>query len=151
PDKYFSFRRYLEIYVMGMFMWMKSRRTITRRIVSISCKGREGFDCIKKQIRIYPYHVLKHATKNFHPSCKLGQGGFGEVFKGVLPDGTEVAVKKLSAKSVQGEHEFFSEIAFISNVQHQNLVVLKGWCVKKKERLLVYEFLENRSLFQALL
>ncbi|GLJ22339.1 hypothetical protein SUGI_0420550 [Cryptomeria japonica] len=131
---------------MGVFMWIKSKR-----IVFISCKDREGFRCLEKQVTRYPYHVLKDATKNFHPSCKLGQGGFGAVFKGVLRDGTTVAVKKLSPKSFQGQEEFSTEIAFISHVQHQNLVALKGWCVKEKERLLVYEFLENRSLFQTLL
>lgn len=126
-------------------MWIKSRSIVFR------CKDREGFDCLEKKLIIYPYHVLKAATRSFHPTFKLGQGGFGAVFMGVLPDGTKVAVKKLSQKSFQGHHEFFSEIALISHVQHQNLVMLKGWCMKRKERLLVYEFLENRSLFQTLL
>eukprot|EP00253_Pinus_taeda_P030974 PITA_30974 len=71
--------------------------------------------------------------------------------KGVLPDGTAVAVKQLSSTSFQGQNEFLNEICLISRVQHPNLVSLKGFSIKGKERLLVYEFLENRSLRQALL
>eukprot|EP01018_Ginkgo_biloba_P032947 Gb_25562 [translate_table: standard] len=136
----------IAIFILGVFIWSKKRST-----VSISCQDKEGIQGLQEQVTIYPYHLLKAATKNFHPSCKLGQGGFGAVFKGVLSDGTEVAVKKLSAKSFQGQREFLNEISLISHVQHRNLVVLKGCCVKRKEKLLVYEFLENRSLFQALL
>jgi serine/threonine protein kinase len=99
---------------------------------------------------IFPYHVLKHATKNFSPENKLGEGGFGSVFKGVLPDGMEVAVKQLSAKSQQGNDEFLNEVTLITSVQHRNLVKLRGCCLKAEERLLVYEYLENKSLHQAL-
>ncbi|KAG0618758.1 hypothetical protein M758_4G090000 [Ceratodon purpureus] len=99
---------------------------------------------------IFPYSVLKAATNNFDPNNKLGEGGFGSVFKGVLPDGMEVAVKKLSAKSQQGNDEFLNEVTLITGVQHRNLVQLRGCCLKGQERLLVYEYLENRSLYQAL-
>jgi serine/threonine protein kinase len=99
---------------------------------------------------LYSYNVLKTATKNFHMASKLGEGGFGAVYKGVLPDGTEVAVKQLSISSRQGQEEFFNEVMLITGVQHRNLVKLRGCCLKGDERLLVYEFLANRSLHQAL-
>ncbi|KAH8940794.1 hypothetical protein BDL97_14G003900 [Sphagnum fallax] len=99
---------------------------------------------------IFPYHVLKTATKNFNVGSKLGEGGFGAVYKGVLPDGTEVAVKQLSVTSRQGNEEFLNEVTLITGVQHRNLVKLRGCCLKGDERLLVYEFLANRSLHQAL-
>ncbi len=70
--------------------------------------------------------------------------------QGVLPDGTEVAVKQLSVSSRQGKEEFLNEVMLITGVQHRNLVKLRGCCLKGDERLLVYEFLENRSLHQAL-
>lgn len=72
------------------------------------------------------------------------------VVQGVLPDGSEVAVKQLSKKSSQGSDEFLNEVTLITGVQHRNLVKLRGCCFKGDERLLVYEFLENRSLHQAL-
>ncbi|CAK9213211.1 unnamed protein product [Sphagnum troendelagicum] len=99
---------------------------------------------------LFPYNVLKVATKNFHMSNKLGEGGFGAVFKGLLPDGTEVAVKQLSVGSKQGNDEFLNEVMFITSVQHRNLVKLRGCCLKADERILVYEYLPNRSLSQAL-
>ncbi|KAH8942670.1 hypothetical protein BDL97_13G005100 [Sphagnum fallax] len=99
---------------------------------------------------VYSYSVLKTATRNFHQGSKLGEGGFGAVYKGVLPDGTEVAVKQLSVSSRQGKEEFLNEVMLITGVQHRNLVKLRGCCLKGDERLLVYEFLENRSLHQAL-
>jgi len=81
----------------------------------------------------------------------VGRGGFGAVYKGNLKDGTQVAIKKLSAESKQGISEFLTEINVISNVRHPNLVKLLGCCVEGKNRLLVYEYAENNSLANALL
>nr|XP_029117529.1 probable LRR receptor-like serine/threonine-protein kinase At1g56140 isoform X1 [Elaeis guineensis] len=93
---------------------------------------------------------LKSATDNFCPSNKLGEGGFGRVFKGKLSDGRTVAVKQLSVASCQGKLQFMKEIATVSAVQHRNLVKLCGCCIEGGKRLLVYEYLENKSLDQAL-
>lgn len=99
----------------------------------------------------YTYKELKSATQKFHQDNKLGEGGFGEVYQGKFKDGAVVAVKKLSANSKQGAREFLNEVIVISRVQHRNLVKLRGCCVEKHHRLLVYEYLENRSLRQTLL
>ncbi|XP_059444959.1 probable LRR receptor-like serine/threonine-protein kinase At1g56140 [Corylus avellana] len=98
----------------------------------------------------FSYAELKTATEEFSPANKLGEGGFGPVFKGTLLDGRVIAVKQLSVVSHQGKNQFITEIATISAVQHRNLVKLYGCCIEGDQRLLVYEFLENRSLDQAL-
>nr|XP_027126974.1 probable LRR receptor-like serine/threonine-protein kinase At1g56140 isoform X6 [Coffea arabica] len=98
----------------------------------------------------FSYAELRAATNDFHPSNKLGEGGFGPVFKGTLEDGRVVAVKQLSVASHQGKSQFVAEIATISAVQHRNLVKLYGCCIEGNKRLLVYEYLENKSLDQAL-
>ncbi|XP_024360860.1 probable LRR receptor-like serine/threonine-protein kinase At1g56140 isoform X2 [Physcomitrium patens] len=102
------------------------------------------------QPNLFSYAELKAATRSFDPGNKLGEGGYGVVYKGVLADGTEVAVKTLSAKSYQGKHEFLNEAALITAVQHRSLVKLKGCCLERDHRILVYEFMENKSLHQTL-
>ncbi|CAN6444463.1 unnamed protein product [Victoria cruziana] len=89
---------------------------------------------------------IKAATKNFDAANKIGEGGFGSVYKGHLSDGTIVAVKQLSSKSRQGSREFITEIGLISGLQHPNLVKLYGCCTEGRELLLVYEYMENNSL-----
>ncbi|CAA6669872.1 unnamed protein product [Spirodela intermedia] len=89
-------------------------------------------------------------TDDFSPGNKLGEGGFGPVFKGTMADGRVVAVKQLSVSSHQGKQQFVAEIATISAVQHKSLVKLVGCCVEGEKRLLVYEHLANGSLDQAL-
>ncbi|KAG2688167.1 hypothetical protein I3760_09G082100 [Carya illinoinensis] len=88
---------------------------------------------------------IQAATDNFSDSNKLGEGGFGPV-KGLLSDGKEVAVKRLSFGSEQGSEEFINEVTLIMKLQHKNLVKLLGFCVEGDERLLVYEFMPNNSL-----
>lgn len=102
-------------------------------------------------IRKFSYKELRLATDDFNKSTKIGRGGFGVVYKGILKDGKQVAVKALCAESKQGVREFLTEINTISNVKHLNLVELIGCCVEGSHRILVYEFLENNSLDHALL
>ncbi|XP_021726268.1 putative receptor-like protein kinase At4g00960 isoform X1 [Chenopodium quinoa] len=98
----------------------------------------------------YNFKKIKYATSNFSEEKKLGEGGFGEVFKGKLECGQEIAVKRLSRNSRQGVTEFKTEVLLVARLQHRNLVKLLGFCISKKEKLLVYEYLPNLSLDQFL-
>ncbi|KAJ0613433.1 putative protein kinase RLK-Pelle-DLSV family [Helianthus annuus] len=106
---------------------------------------------IDLQTGIFTMRQIKAATKNFDPSNKLGEGGFGSVYKGRLSDGTIIAVKQLSSKSKQGAREFVNEVGLISALRHPNLVRLYGCCVEGNQMILVYEYMENNCLSQALL
>ncbi|CAN4083849.1 unnamed protein product [Withania somnifera] len=94
----------------------------------------------------YDFSAIRAATDNFSDANKLGQGGFGPVYKGKLQNGQEVAVKRLSADSGQGDLEFKNEVLLVARLQHRNLVRLLGFCLDRTERLLVYEFVPNASL-----
>ncbi|KAL6180375.1 hypothetical protein ACLB2K_047039 [Fragaria x ananassa] len=98
------------------------------------------------ELKIYHFDSILIATNSFSITNKLGQGGFGPVYKGILPEGKEIAVKRLSSSSGQGVEEFKNEMLLISNLQHKNLVRIMGCCIKEDEKLLVYEFMPNKSL-----
>lgn len=95
---------------------------------------------------MFTYEDLSKATSNFSNTNLLGQGGFGYVHRGVLVDGTLVAIKQLKSGSGQGEREFQAEIQTISRVHHRHLVSLLGYCITGAQRLLVYEFVPNKTL-----
>ncbi|KAL3327786.1 hypothetical protein AABB24_035453 [Solanum stoloniferum] len=103
---------------------------------------------ISQNFSVYSYNDLKAATHGFRASNKIGEGGFGSVYKGRLQDGNFMAVKVLSVEleSMRGEREFVSEIAALSDIKHENLVNLRGCCVDGAHRLLVYDYMENNSL-----
>ncbi|XP_015880345.3 probable LRR receptor-like serine/threonine-protein kinase At1g07650 isoform X2 [Ziziphus jujuba] len=105
---------------------------------------------IDLQTGLFTLRQIKAATGNFDAANKLGEGGFGAVYKGLLSDGTIIAVKQLSAKSKQGNREFLNEIGMISALQHPNLVKLHGCCVEANHLMLVYEYMENNCLSRAL-
>ncbi|KAG6701036.1 hypothetical protein I3842_08G143900 [Carya illinoinensis] len=97
--------------------------------------------------RRFTYRELTHATNNFDEGGKLGEGGFGGVYKGFLSESsTEIAVKRVSKGSKQGRKEYISEVKIISRLRHRNLVQLIGWCHAQGEFLLVYEYMPNGSL-----
>ncbi|KAI4299258.1 hypothetical protein L6164_032735 [Bauhinia variegata] len=100
----------------------------------------------EQELLQYDFEKLATATNNFHSSNKLGQGGFGPVYKGKLQDGQEIAVKRLSTASKQGLEEFKNEVIVISKLQHRNLVKLFGCCIERDEKMLIYEYLPNKSL-----
>ncbi|XP_026445556.1 probable LRR receptor-like serine/threonine-protein kinase At1g53430 [Papaver somniferum] len=105
---------------------------------------------IESQTGYFSLRQIKAATGNFDPANKIGEGGFGPVYKGQLHDGSIIAVKQLSSKSKQGNREFINEIGMISALQHQNLVKLFGCCIEGNQLLLIYEYMENNSLARAL-
>ncbi|XP_028080362.1 probable leucine-rich repeat receptor-like serine/threonine-protein kinase At3g14840 isoform X5 [Camellia sinensis] len=125
--------------------------TFWRRGHSKSITSREqelrGLDL---QTGLFTFRQIKVATNNFDDNNKIGEGGFGSVYKGILLDGTIIAVKQLSSKSTQGNREFVNEIGMISGLQHPNLVRLYGCCIEGNQLLLVYEYMENNSLARAL-
>ncbi|KAL4310384.1 hypothetical protein GQ457_01G051960 [Hibiscus cannabinus] len=94
----------------------------------------------------YDFDTVRAATDNFSDANKLGQGGFGTVYKGTLAGGKLIAVKRLSTDSGQGDREFENEVRLMANLQHRNLVRLHGFCLEENERLLIYEFVPNGSL-----
>ncbi|KAG5234846.1 receptor serine/threonine-protein kinase [Salix suchowensis] len=98
------------------------------------------------ELPLIEFSTIASATNNFADENKLGEGGFGRVHKGRLAEDQEVAVKRLSKNSVQGTVEFKNEVSLIARVQHRNLVRLLGCCVERDEKILIYEFMENRSL-----
>uniref|UniRef100_A0A2N9G6Y0 Receptor-like serine/threonine-protein kinase n=1 Tax=Fagus sylvatica TaxID=28930 RepID=A0A2N9G6Y0_FAGSY len=95
---------------------------------------------------IFNLSCIVAATGNFSPTNKLGEGGFGSVFKGQVSNGRQIAVKRLSKSSRQGEEEFKNEVMLISKLQHRNLVKLFGCCIQEEEKMLIYEYMPNKSL-----
>ncbi|XP_044501131.1 G-type lectin S-receptor-like serine/threonine-protein kinase At2g19130 [Mangifera indica] len=116
---------------LAVFIYLRRKKTIK------TTKAVEG------SLMAFAYKDLQNATKNF--SEKLGGGGFGSVFKGVLPNSSVIAVKKLESLG-QGEKQFRTEVSTIGNIQHVNLVRLIGFCSERYKRLLVYDFMPNGSL-----
>ncbi|EES14682.1 hypothetical protein BDA96_07G074300 [Sorghum bicolor] len=103
------------------------------------------------KVKIFSYHEMRKATHDFSRANKIGEGGFGSVFRGKLKDGTIVAVKVLSASSRQGIREFVTELTAISDIVHENLITLVGCCAEGSHRILVYNYIENNSLSYTLL
>ncbi|KAJ9542976.1 hypothetical protein OSB04_029482 [Centaurea solstitialis] len=98
------------------------------------------------ELPLFSFSMIVKATSDFSINNKLGQGGFGAVYKGVLEGGGEIAVKRLSKTSSQGFVEFQNEVICIAKLQHRNLVKLLGYCVQGEEKMLVYEYMPNKSL-----
>ncbi|OVA13144.1 Protein kinase domain [Macleaya cordata] len=94
----------------------------------------------------FDFVTIRAATNNFSEVNKVGEGGFGVVYKGRLPTGEEIAVKRLSSNSGQGLKEFKNEVLLVAKLQHRNLVRILGFCLKDEEKLLIYQFLPNKSL-----
>uniref|UniRef100_A0A1J3DXH5 Receptor-like serine/threonine-protein kinase n=1 Tax=Noccaea caerulescens TaxID=107243 RepID=A0A1J3DXH5_NOCCA len=99
-----------------------------------------------RELPLFELSTIVAATNNFFFENKLGAGGFGPVYKGVLQNGMEIAVKRLSRNSGQGMEEFKNEVKLISKLQHRNLVRILGCCVELEEKMLIYEYLPNKSL-----
>ncbi|KAL8460241.1 hypothetical protein ACS0TY_031959 [Phlomoides rotata] len=150
-------------FLIGVAVWLLWHRKKNRRAVSLernsttkigsSREFSRNFSAASErqqpngtELAMFSFSSLVAATDNFSNANKLGQGGFGHVYKGILPDGQEVAVKRLSRKSGQGLQEFTNEIMLIAKLQHRNLVRLLGGCVQGDEKILLYEYMPNKSL-----
>ncbi|XP_062184861.1 probable LRR receptor-like serine/threonine-protein kinase At1g06840 [Phragmites australis] len=97
-------------------------------------------------VKDFTFEELSHCTNDFSDSTLIGQGGYGKVYRGVLADGTVVAIKRAQQESLQGSKEFFTEIELMSRLHHRNLVSLFGYCDEEDEQMLVYEFMPNGNL-----
>lgn len=124
---------------------------IYRRFSRKQHGNRKGRQVPKIPIRIdgvrgFNFEEMALATNNFSDTLQVGQGGYGKVYKGVLADGTVVAIKRAQEGSLQGEKEFYTEIELLSRLHHRNLVSLVGYCDEEGEQMLVYEFMPNGTL-----
>ncbi|CAL4980161.1 unnamed protein product [Urochloa decumbens] len=132
------------------FKLIRSHRKGSRNKAEMNVKEMEDLvlelEGRSSEFRVYDFSQILVATDNFLEENKLGQGGFGPVYKGQFPDGLEIAVKRLASHSGQGLTEFKNEIQLIAKLQHTNLVRLMGCCCQGEEKMLVYEFCPNKSL-----
>ncbi|XP_065626326.1 G-type lectin S-receptor-like serine/threonine-protein kinase At1g11300 isoform X2 [Quercus suber] len=121
--------------------WQSQKRRNTPKFLG------DNLDQVKVQdLPLFNFEKLASATNNFHLSNRLGQGGFGPLYRGKLSDGQEIAVKRISKTSGQGLQEFMNGVVVISKLQHRNLVRLLGCCVEGEEKMLIYEFMLNKAL-----
>ncbi|XP_071740450.1 L-type lectin-domain containing receptor kinase IX.1-like [Rutidosis leptorrhynchoides] len=134
--------------ILAFFFWRKTKKYEDEvEELKFAVEMSNEFEMQATGPRGFSYLELAQSTDDFSRTKKLGEGGFGEVYKGLLKDSnTYVAVKRVSKSSNQGIKEYASEVRIISRLRHRNLVQLKGWCHQKGELLLVYEYLENGSL-----
>ncbi|KAK9056901.1 hypothetical protein SSX86_024265 [Deinandra increscens subsp. villosa] len=135
------------ILILGLLWWcgyLRRRDTMKLDLHGVELHG------LELNTGSFTLRQIKIATNNFDVANKIGEGGFGSVYKGVLPNGTLIAVKQLSSKSKQGNREFLNELGMISALQHPHLVKLYGCCIEGNQLLLAYEYMENNSLARAL-
>ncbi|KAL9670211.1 hypothetical protein QQ045_007762 [Rhodiola kirilowii] len=123
--------------------------TSQEAILGRSLHDESSFSVTQRQsleLPLMSFNLISNATQQFSEENKLGEGGFGPVYKGTLPNGEEIAVKRHVRTSDQGLQEYENEVSLIANLQHRNLVKLLGCCLEGKELLLIYEYMPNKSL-----
>ncbi|KAK1261136.1 G-type lectin S-receptor-like serine/threonine-protein kinase B120 [Acorus gramineus] len=128
---------------------LKRRRWWTRKLNrrgSANEYFRERRSGNETELPLFNLETVRHATNNFSASNVIGKGGYGPVYLGMLEEGQDVAVKRLSKTSIQGTEEFKNELTLIAKVQHRNLVRLLGCCIEGNEKMLIYEYMPNKSL-----
>ncbi|OWM88703.1 hypothetical protein CDL15_Pgr002470 [Punica granatum] len=112
----------------------------------IEDKQSDGNNDEDLKLPLFSFNAIADATNNFSDKNKLGEGGYGPVYKGKFRDGQDIAVKRLSKESKQGDGQFKNEVILIAKLQHRNLVRLLGCCIQGEEKMLVYEYMPNKSL-----
>ncbi|WKA12296.1 hypothetical protein VitviT2T_029699 [Vitis vinifera] len=136
----------LLIVVLTLYI-VKKKKLKRNRKIKHHLKGDEANESQEHlELPLFNLAALLSATNNFSSDNKLGEGGFGPVYKGILQEGQEIAVKRLSKHSRQGLNEFKNEVESIAKLQHRNLVKLLGCCIHGSERMLIYEYMPNKSL-----
>ncbi|KAH9803158.1 G-type lectin S-receptor-like serine/threonine-protein kinase [Citrus sinensis] len=130
----------LAVVIAASYLVHKRRRNIVEKTENDQIQN------IDLELPLFELATIVSSTNNFSINMKLGQGGFGPVYKGTLVDGQEIAVKRLSKISEQGLKELKNEVILFSKLQHKNLVKLLGCCIQGEEKLLIYEFMPNKSL-----
>ncbi|KAK9089543.1 hypothetical protein Scep_028625 [Stephania cephalantha] len=147
----------LLIFISAFYCWFKkgkrrglAQREGLRRLLtfnlSTNLEETSEETNAKFELPTFDLNTVMVATENFSLQNELGSGGFGCVYKGKLPDGREIAVKRLSKNSGQGVKEFKNEVVLIAKLQHRNLVQILGFCVEEEEKMLIYEYMPNKSL-----
>uniref|UniRef100_A0A2C9VP96 Receptor-like serine/threonine-protein kinase n=1 Tax=Manihot esculenta TaxID=3983 RepID=A0A2C9VP96_MANES len=144
------------VIILFAYLWFKKKRKTVRNKWNAKLfntindpyynENEDGGGVSYPEIVYFNLSTILSATDNFSLANKLGQGGFGLVYKGQLSNGREIAVKILSKSSGQGIKEFENEVLLIAKLQHQNLVKILGCCIQGEEPMLVYEYMPNKSL-----
>ncbi|KAM7500912.1 hypothetical protein LguiA_025326 [Lonicera macranthoides] len=129
------------LFLIGCYIFRKSKKNYDA--VTDETDANEITDAQSLQ---FDLGIIQAATNNFSNENKIGRGGFGMVYKGTLANGQDIAVKRLSKNSRQGEFEFKNEVVLVAKLQHRNLVRLFGFCLEGDEKILVYEYVPNKSL-----
>ncbi|KAL8063892.1 hypothetical protein ABFX02_01G055800 [Erythranthe guttata] len=136
-------------FVLRKFRRGKREEELQELLTLEGYTGTYGFDNDggkNHDLRLFTYASIVSATNNFSSENKLGQGGFGPVYKGKTSEGHDVAVKLLSRQSGQGLLEFKTELVLISKLQHVNLVKLRGFCIHGDDKMIIYDYMPNKSL-----
>ncbi|CAL5427021.1 unnamed protein product [Camellia sinensis] len=136
PFKIWNWQGALAGIVVGTFVGAVILSAVVLSKITIKIDG----------VKDFSYQEMALVTNNFDASSQVGQGGYGKVYKGILADGTIVAIKRALEGSLQGEKEFLTEIELLSRLHHRNLVSLLGYCDEEGEQMLVYEFMSNDTL-----
>ncbi|KAJ0264895.1 Protein kinase domain-containing protein [Hirschfeldia incana] len=129
------------VFIALFIIFDQRRKSYSKNINESECCDSDGQSMLR-----FGLAMILSATNDFSPENKLGQGGFGTVYKGILPNGQEIAVKRLVSGSGQGGTEFKNEVSLLTRLQHKNLVKLLGFCNEGDEEILVYELVPNSSL-----
>ncbi|KAJ3708992.1 hypothetical protein LUZ61_012697 [Rhynchospora tenuis] len=137
------------VVLLGTFLYFIGKKRLTKKNRETEMAYDESMDDEfekGKGPKKFQYKELSAITNDFAENKKLGEGGFGSVYRGILAEGVDVAIKRVSKGSKQGKKEYISEVKIISRLRHRNLVQLIGWCHDNGELLLVYELMHNGSL-----
>ncbi|CAN6694479.1 unnamed protein product [Malus baccata var. baccata] len=134
--------------ILGLVFYIQKKKSKARGNMKNIREKNFGFEGGSEDMELITFDLatVSRATDNFSDNNKLGQGGFGPVYKGILKEGQDIAVKRLSKYSGQGTKEFMNEVVLIAKLQHRNLVKLLGCCIEGDEKMLIYEYMPNKSL-----